>query len=354
MRAKVVLLAAQGRDNEEIARRLDLSRPKVSKWRGRFFHERLAGVEERPCTGRPRVFPPDLVCQVKAPACQLPAEFDLPLSRFWRSELQRLVVARGLLAQISGATVWRWLHAHALRPGTQRSWIFPAAPDCAQKAGVVLELSHRCWQGAPLAADDYVLAADQKTQLQIRQRPHPSQPPEPHRPLRVDDHYRRHGTCAYPAACDVQRGQLCGQMLDQATRRAFDALVATAMRCPPYATARRVLSIVDTGTIHRGARTVRRLQTQWPQLVLVHLPVHASWLNQIEIYFAVRQRNALTPDDFPTRVALEDRVIRFQEHYQQVPNPSPGTSPVTTCGTCSHAASSTAPEQHEPNAYHYL
>jgi len=237
MRAKVVLLAAQGRDNEEIARRLDLSRPKVSKWRGRFFHERLAGVEERPRTGRPRVFPPDLVCQVKAPACQLPAEFDLPLSRFWRSELQRLVVARGLLAQISGATVWRWLHAHALRPGTQRSWIFPAAPDCAQKAGVVLELSHRCWQGAPLAADDYVLAADQKTQLQIRQRPHPSQPPEPHRPLRVDDHYRRHGTCAYPAACDVQRGQLCGQMLDQATRRAFDALVATVMRCPPYATA---------------------------------------------------------------------------------------------------------------------
>jgi len=266
-------------------------------------------------------FPPDLVCKVKALACQLPAEFDLPLSRFSRSDLQRLVVERGLVARISGATIWRWLHEDALRPWTQRSWVFPQATDFAEKAGVVLDLYHRVWQNQPLDADEYVLSADEKTQLQIRQRPHPIQAPGPHRPMRVDDHYRRHGTCAYLAAWDVQRAQLFGQVVDKSTIRAFDALVGTVMSRPPYATARRVFWVVDNGTIHRGARAVERLKAQWPQLVLVHLPVHASWLNQIEIYFSVLQRKALTPDDFANRAALEERVMGFQDHYQQVAAP---------------------------------
>jgi hypothetical protein len=276
-------------------------------------------------TGHARVarafFPPDLVCEVKALACQLPQEYGQPLSRFSRTDLQRLVVERGLVAQISGATIWRWLHEDALRPWTQRSWVLPRASDFAAKAGVVLDLYHRLWQDAPLGPDDYVLSADEKTQLQIRERLHPTQAPGPNRPIGVDDRYRRHGTCTYLAAWDVHFARLFGQMIDRSTIVTFDAFVASVMDLEPYRSAHRVFWVVDNGTVHRGARACQRLQNQWPQLVLVHLPVHASWLNQIEVYFSVLQRKALTPDDFATRQALEERVMGFQEHYQQVAAP---------------------------------
>lgn len=77
--------------------------------------------------------------QVKALACELPAQTELPLSRFSRQDLAREVVARGIVAQISGATVWRWLDQDAIRPWQHRSWIFPRDPQFEQKAG------RACW-----------------------------------------------------------------------------------------------------------------------------------------------------------------------------------------------------------------
>jgi hypothetical protein len=101
----------------------------------------------------------------------------------------------------------------------------------------------------------------------------------------------------------------------------FDALVADVMRRAPYRTARRVFWIVDNGTIHRGARAIQRLRARWPNLVLVHLPIHASWLNQIEIYFSIVQRKALTPDDFVTPEDVRERLLGFQRHYQRIARP---------------------------------
>ena len=86
------------------------------------------------------------------------------------------------MAEISGATIWRWLRQDALRPWTRKSWVFPKAPDFAVKAGRVLDLYHRQWQGLPLGAEDFVLSADEKSQLQMRRRVHPTQPPAPGRP----------------------------------------------------------------------------------------------------------------------------------------------------------------------------
>ena len=225
------------------------------------------------------------------------------------------------MAEISGTTIWRWLRADALRPWTRRSWIFPRDPAFAEKAGRVLDLYHRQWQGQPLAAEDFVLSADEKSQLQMRQRVHPIQPPGPGRPIRVADRYRRCGTCLYHAAWDVQRARLFGQVVDQGTIVTFDAFVAQVMGTEPYRSARRVYWVVDNGTIHRGQRACDRLQAQWPNLTLVHLPIHASWLNQIEIYFSVLQRKALTPDDFDCRQTLESRILGFQERYELIAEP---------------------------------
>ncbi len=89
----------------------------------------------------------------------------------------------------------------------------------------------------------------------------------------------------------------------------------------PYAKAKRVFWIVDNSTSHRGQTSIDRLQTQWPNLVLVHLPYHASWLNQIEIVFSVVQRKVLTPNDFASLQAIVDRLDAFEHHYNQIATP---------------------------------
>jgi hypothetical protein len=139
--------------------------------------------------------------------------------------------------------------------------------------------------------------------------------------MRVEHEYRRHGTRASIAAWDVHRAKLFGRVVERSTIAFFDDLVADVMAQEPYRSARRVFWVVDNGTVHRGSSSVRRLCDQWPNLVLVHLPIHASWLNQVEIYFSVLQRKTLSPDDFSTPDALEGRILAFQTHYQREAKP---------------------------------
>ena len=145
------------------------------------------------------------------------------------NELAGEVQRAGLVATISGSTIWRWLDADAIRPWTHRSWIFPRAPDFATKAGRILDLYDRVWEGQPLTTDDYVISADEKTSIQARRR--------------------------------------------------------------------------------------------YPNLVLIHGPVHASWLNQIEIYFSIVQRKVVTPNDFTSLAVVEDRLLAFQRHYEALVRP---------------------------------
>lgn len=251
----------------------------------------------------------------------MPAKLGLPLSRVSRSELRRYVLAAGIVAEISGVTIWRWLHEDALRPWSRRSWIFPRDPQFASKAGKVLDLYHRRWNGRALTAEEFVISADEKTQIPIRTPRHPITPPAPGRPMRVEHEYRRHGVCAYIAAWDVHRARLFGNVVDRISIAAFDALVAQVMTQKPYRSAKRVFWIVDGGTIHRGQRAVDRLQARFPNLTLVHLPRHASWINQIEIYFSILQRKALTPADFCSQDEVAERILGFQDHYQQIARP---------------------------------
>jgi DDE superfamily endonuclease len=101
----------------------------------------------------------------------------------------------------------------------------------------------------------------------------------------------------------------------------FDRLVEQVMTSAPYATARRVFWIVDNGSSHRGQPSIDRLQSRWPTLRLIHLPKHASWLNQVEIYFSVIQRKVLAPNDFHNLDELETRLLEFQDSYQQIATP---------------------------------
>jgi hypothetical protein len=262
-----------------------------------------------------------VVVQVRALACELPATRGLPLSRLSTADIAREAQRCGLVAKISDTTVWRWLHDDAIRPWQHRCWIFPRDPDFAVKAGRILDLYAREWEGRSLKDDEFVLSADEKTSIQARRRKHPTRPPRPGTPTRVEHEYARGGAWAYLAGLDVHRARLFGRCERTTGIAPFDRLVDQVMTQPPYRDARRVFWIVDNGSSHRGERCVRRLTAKYPRLVPVHGPVHASWLNQIEIYFSIVQRKVLTPNDFPSLAAVEDRLLRFQTHYEQLATP---------------------------------
>ena len=101
----------------------------------------------------------------------------------------------------------------------------------------------------------------------------------------------------------------------------FDRLVGQVMTTEPYASARRVFWVVDNGSSHRGQASIDRLQARWPNLRLIHLPVYASWLNQVEISFSVVQRKVFSPNDFYTLDEVEARLLNFQQYDEQIATP---------------------------------
>lgn len=269
----------------------------------------------------PGPFPPGLVVQVKALACELPATRGVPLSRFSCADIAREAQQCGIVARISDTTVWRWLHEDAIRPWQHRTWLFPRDPQFALKAGRILDLYARRWEGKRLRWDEFVLSTDEKTSIQARVRKHPSLPPRPQCAARIEHEYTRAGAWAYLAALDVHRAKVFGRCEQSTGIAPFGRLVAQVMSQPPYRDARRVFWIMDNGSSHRGQPCVRRLTAAYPNLVPVHGPVHASWLNQIEIYFSIVQRKALTPNDFCCLAQVEERLLRFQQYYESMATP---------------------------------
>jgi len=316
LRARIVLLAASGWTNSKIAARVGVCVDTVRKWRHRWWVQPgTASLGDAKRSGRPPSFTPVQVAAVKALACQPPEASGLPLSRWSCTDLAGQVVADGIAASVSTSTVRRWLAEDAIKPWQYQSWIFVTDPNFAAKAARVLDLYNRVWDGKPLSANDYVVSADEKTSIQARCRCHPSMPAGKARMMRVSHDYHRGGALAYLAAYDVHRATIYGRCEATTGIEPFTALVAQVMTQEPYASADRVFWVVDNGSSHRGQKAIDRLAEQFPNAVMVHTPVHASWLNQVEVYFSIIQRKALSPNDFTDLVAIEQRLTRFEVRY---------------------------------------
>ncbi len=267
------------------------------------------------------MFTPVEVAEVKALACTRPADHGLPLTRWSVAELTAYATATGLVRPVSVSTIGRWLAADAIKPWQHRSWIFPRDPDFATKAARVLDLYERTWQGRPLGPDEYVISADEKSQLQALRRRHPETPAAPGRARRVEFEYRRGGTLAYFAAYDVHHPRVIGRTAAKTGIEPFTELVEQVMTQEPYASAKRVFWVVDNGSSHAGQASVERMRAAWPNAELVHLPVHASWLNQVEIYFSILQRKAIATGDFADLADLAHRILAFQDRYNKAAEP---------------------------------
>jgi len=245
-------------------------------------------------------------------------------------------------------TVWRWLSQDAIKPWQHRSWIFPRDPRFAQRAGPILDLYQGRWQGERLHPGDYVVCADEKPSIQARKRIATTRPARRGEGQKVEHEYERMGALCYLAGWDARRAKIFDRCAPKDGIEPFDALVEQFMSQHPYASAQRVFLVIDNGSAHRGKRSIDRLQGAWPNLIVVHTPVHASWLNQAEIYFSVVQRKVVTPNDFEDLDTLEARLLAFGRHYEQIAAPfqwkftrddlNKLLAKTQTPGTCSLAA----------------
>jgi len=321
-RAGIVLAAADGQPNARIAASLGVCEDTARKWRHRWCaNPGVSSLGDAHRSGRRPVFSPVQVAQVKAMACTPPKEAGQPLSRWSCPELARQAVTAGICLSISPATVRRWLSEDALKPWQYQSWIFITDPDFQPKAQRVLDLYQRVWDGKPLGPNDYVISADEKTSIQARCRCHPTLPPGKARTMRVNHDYHRRGAIAYLAAYDVHRAQIHGRCEDTTGIVPFTALVEQVMAQEPYKSADRVFWVVDNGSSHRGQKAIDRLAEQFPNAIMVHTPVHASWLNQVEIVFSIVQRKVLSPNDFDDLDVVVERLATFETRYNQAAKP---------------------------------
>jgi hypothetical protein len=266
------------------------------------------------------LFPPLDQALIHAMACETIAETKEPLSRQSLADLVRRSRAT-LGKKISRSTVWRMLHEAAIKPWQYEHWLFPKDLRFAEKAGPILDLYAGQWEGQPLGPKDYVLSMDEKTSIQARGRTHEEMAPESEQTRRIEAEYERNGALQYLAAWDVHRGMILGRCEKKTGIKPFGLLVDQVLEQAPYKDATRLFFIVDNGSSHRGKASVERMRRGDQRIELVHTPIHASWLNQVEIYFSIIQRKVLTPNDFATLEAVRVRLALYEELSNRTPRP---------------------------------
>ena len=321
-RAEIVLAAAAGESNAQIARWLGICEDTVRKWRRRWCAAPgVASLADAKRSGRRPKFTAVQVARVKAMACTPPRDKGLPLSRWSCPELADQAITDGICGSISPATIRRWLSEDALKPWQYQSWIFITDPDFAVKAQAGAR-PLRPHVGRQTVGPQRVRDLRRREDLHPGPLPLPPHPaPGKARAMRVNHEYHRRGAVAYLAAYDVHRGEGLRPLREHHRHRRVHHLVDQVMTHEPYASAERVFWIVDNGSSHRGQAAIDRLAEQFPNAIMVHTPVHASWLNQIEIYFSIVQRKVLSPNDFTDIDAVSDRLSAFENRYNQTAQP---------------------------------
>lgn len=323
-RLLIILWADAGKTIAQTAELLDCCEQTVVNQRKRFLHRRgegaVAALQDLPRSGRPLTYGPVEQAHVVAAVCEILHDHEQPLSRFALSDLTPLVRERTALSQLSQASLGRVLAQNALKPWQYQYWLFPRDPDFVTKACVVLDLYAGFWQGQRLGPREYVLSADEKT-IQVLARCHPGTVASPSHIARVEFEYERLGTVAYLAAWDVHQAKIFGRVAPTTDIANFNLLLDQVMSQAPYRDALRTFWIVDSGRAHHRSTFPARLTQLYPKAVAVPLPIHGSWLNQIEIYFSILQRKVLTPMEVTDPAMLTRRVLDFQDYYQETARP---------------------------------
>ena len=301
-RARVALLAEKGLTNEEIAALVGLSAHKVGKWRRRFAEEGIAGLADRPRAGGPRRYGHDARLRVFQTACSPPPE----------GETQWTVRSIAAVVGIGKSQVQKILAEADLKPHQVRSWLTSIDPEFDTKQAEVCGLYLDPPEGA------IVVSIDEKTSLQAKEPIRRELPLEPGKPARREFEYRRHGTVALLAALLVHTGEVKGDVYERNSRSEFlDFLDRLEAEIAP---GKEVHAILDNLQVHKTPEVYAWLEAH-PRWHYHFTPTHASWLNQIELWFSILSRRLLRRGIFTSKNDLKAQLLSFIDRYNPTAKP---------------------------------
>jgi transposase len=300
-RARAVLLMAQGLAGVEIATRTSYTVVQISRLRRRFAEQGVAGLADRPRSGRPPSVSARKRAQVVALTLKRP---DPGLSHWTAREMARRT-------GVSATTVQRIWHAHALQPHRLETFKFSTDPRAEEKIYDVVGL----YLNPPTNA--VVLSLDEKTQVQAVSRTQPLLPLRPGLPARQTHDYRRNGVTSLYAALEVATGRVVGAC--RPTHTGADFLhflqrIARLYRRP------ELHLIVDNSSTHSTPAVQAWLATH-PRVHLHFTPTGASWLNLVEAWFSILTRKSVRRGSFETVRALIRHIEHYIAHWNEYPTP---------------------------------
>jgi len=300
LRARIILLADEMHSTQEIMNMLDISKPVVVKWRSRFVENRLDGLGDAPGRGRPRVYGPDIRLKIATEACRPPEGVT-----HWST--------RDLAEHIgvSHVTVHRVLAAEKIKPHLQEMWLNSQDPDFEAKQAEIIGL----YLNPPENA--LVLSVDEKTGMQALGRKAPDKPVRPGTAARREFEYVRHGTKSLLAALAVHEGTVTGSCYDRHSNTEFLDFLQVLDRTYPSG---EMHIIVDNLSVHKHENVQKWLESH-PRIKFHFTPTHASWLNQIEIWFSILGRKLLKRGIFNSTDELVAQIMAYIERYNQTAQP---------------------------------
>lgn len=305
-RARLVLMAAEGASNRQIGSTIGMHYNQVAVWRRRYAEFGLAGLDDADRSGRPPVYGHDDVLLLVKTVTEPP-----PHSARWTME----AIARRLHEQgvaMSASQVWRVCRSLDLKPWQTESWMTSHDPEFWAKAADVC--------GLYLSPPDnaVVWSVDEKSGMQAKSRVNPTRPAVPGAAVRTEFEYRRHGTAVLFAALNVHEGDVAGWVTDSTRTDNFVEFLADLDSYTPDGL--DLHCIVDNLSTHFTPK-VQEFLAAHPRIVLHRTPTHASWLNQIELFFSILERRLLRHGEFDSIDDLTARIVAFINDYNRRAKP---------------------------------
>jgi len=307
-RARIVLMAGEGRPASEIAERVGCSLPTVKTWRSRYERDRLDGLGDRPKSGRPLTHDQAVRARLIALACTRPPDTEegVRRERWTHRELAEQV-------GMSESQAHAILREADIRPHLTEYWVMSElGPDfdaqAAEVCGLYLDPPHNA----------IVVSIDEKTSIAARQPACPDVPPAAGRPARRDSEYLRNGTTNLFAALQVHSGTVAG--MTAPTRNQFDFIAFLEQLETEIPAGQQVIAVLDNLSTHKTPNVQAWLK-QHPRWQMVFTPKHASWLNQVEIFFSILTRRLLRHGQFTGPHDLATQMLAYVEHHNLTARP---------------------------------
>ncbi len=316
-RARAMLLLEQGHSYIHTAKWVGLTERNLRKWARRFHARGVAGLDASPRPGRTPVFSPEMALYIVKLACERPDDMGRSLSQWDCPELVRSLKADGIVQTISPETVGRTLRSHKLKPWRHHLWLSAKVPrdeHFAKLVHTLVELYTR-----PLTKEEMVVCFDEKTSLQPRPRLALTLPTRPGSPTRLEHEYKRAGALHLFAAFDTRTGKVYARTEMRKRQVEFIAFLSQLEQELPAAKT-RVYLVMDNLKMHKGKQVQAWLATH-PRFVCHFVPVHCSWMNQVEQWFSILQRKRLRISDFASLDRLAERLMAFVAEWNAQAHP---------------------------------